>query len=143
MTLLQTRIANSLVLRHTLFNREVCRLSILIRQKKARKRQAQELREKAVRRPHPPMGALALPDDLTGNAVRVIVLGSSRVLVENHLGVADVGRESIRLTTRTGMLSFYGQSLQLTDVRQCALSVCGQIDRIELPRAQQQEGGND
>lgn len=118
-------------------------MSILIRKKKARERQAQKLKEKALHHPRPPMGALELPDDLTGNTVRVIVLGSARVLVENHLGVADVGRESIRLTTRTGILSFHGQSLQLTDVRQHALSVCGRIERIELPRAHREEVGND
>ena len=118
-------------------------MSILIRKKKARERQAQRMKEKAQCRPHPPMGALALPDDVTGNEVRIIALGSSRVLVENHLGVADVGRESIRLTTRSGMLSFHGQSLELTDVRQHALSVCGQIERIDFPCVRREEVGDD
>ncbi len=114
-------------------------MSILIRKKQARARAAQQSREHSQRHPRPPLGALALPDDVTANAVRVIALGSGHVLVENHSGVADVRSDSIRLTTKNGILSLCGQSLELRDVREGALSVYGRIERIELPHSQAEE----
>ncbi len=118
-------------------------MSILIRKKQARAYAAQQKRERAVRHPRPPLGALMLPDDVAENTVRVILLGSGHALVENYLGVADVARGSIRLTTRTGILSFHGQELKLTDVRTGALSVRGIIEQIELPHALREEAADD
>ena len=113
---------------------EVCRLSIWIRKRQAREKSARELRAHTPRRAHPVLSALSIPEDAAGGCVRVMLLGSERALVENHLGVADVGREIIRLSTREGILSFHGNDLVLCDVRTGALSVRGQIERIEFPR---------
>ena len=113
-------------------------MSIWIRKRQARSKSAQEMRRYAPRRAHPVLSALSLPEDAAG-CVRVILMGSGRALVENHLGVADVGKESIRLSTREGLLSFHGTELTLCDVRTGALSVCGRIERIELPNAVREE----
>lgn len=118
-------------------------MSILIRKKQARRQAAQQQKEHSLRHPRPPMGALMLPEDAAHNTVRIIALGSGHVLVENHLGVADVGRQCIRLTTKGGILSFHGQALELTDVRTAALSVRGRIERIELPQPPREEAADD
>jgi len=113
--------------------REVCRLSIWIRKRRARAQSAREKRERTARRPRPVLGALALPDDVAENGVRLIVMGCGRALVENHLGVADIAREYVRLVTRDGILTLRGEELLLTDVREGALSISGRIEHIELP----------
>ena len=114
-------------------------MSIRIRKRRAQEKATQERRSHASRRAHPVMSALSIPEDAASGCVRVMLLGSGRALVENHLGVADVGKDSIRLSTRQGILAFYGRELQLADVRIGALSVRGCIERIELPREGREE----
>ena len=119
-------------------------MSIWIRKKQARAQAAQETKKRSARHPRPALEALSLPEDVAGNSVRVILMGSDRALVENLLGVADVGQESIRLTTRSGLMTFRGQGLYLTDVRSGAAAVAGRIEAVELPHADREEaGGND
>ncbi len=108
-------------------------MSIRTRKRQAREKSAQEKRKYVPRRVHPVLSALSIPEDAAQGCVRVMLLGSGRALVENHLGVADVGRNMIRLSTRQGILAFYGEKLRLQDVRIGALSVQGQIERVELP----------
>lgn len=108
-------------------------MSIWSLRKQARRKAAQEERAHAARRPHPVLDALEFPEDVTGNSVRVILLGGRRMLIENHLGVAEVGREEIRLVTREGMISIRGEELSLQDVREGALAVVGRISAVELP----------
>jgi len=104
-------------------------------------KRAKTLFEAAQRSICPPlaqMAALSLPEDVGEDGVRVILLGGSRALVENMLGVADIGRDCIRLATRAGILSFKGKELALTDVREGALAVSGQIEAVLLPGAAEQ-----
>lgn len=103
-----------------------------------KKRQAQlkaaaDAKAHAHRRPKPVLAALSLPEDVSEDGVRVILLGGGRALVENMLGVADIGREEIRLATRAGILTFRGSGLMLTDVREGALAVNGRIESVLLP----------
>lgn len=101
--------------------------------RQARLQAAKESKARSHRRAKPVLAALSLPEDVSEDGVRVILLGSGRALVENMLGVADVGREEIRLTTRAGLLTFQGSGLMLTDVREGALAVGGRIESVRLP----------
>ena len=101
--------------------------------KQARLRTAKEEKARSHRRVRPVLAALSLPEDVGEDGVRVILLGGGRALVENILGVADVGREEIRLTTRAGLMTFQGSGLMLTDVREGALAVSGRIESVHLP----------
>ena len=85
------------------------------------------------RRKRPVLAALALPEDAAGGAVRLIALGSSRLMVENHAGLAEVTETRVRLATPEGMLGVLGEGLRLTDVRRGALCVTGDIREIDLP----------
>ena len=97
------------------------------RAEKARERQA---RSRAGR---PVLEALSRPEDASGRAVRLTAIGSSRLLVENHLGLAELTESRVRLATPEGMLAVSGEGLTLTDVRRGALCVSGVIRQIELP----------
>lgn len=118
-------------------------MSIWIRKKQARKNAAREEKKRSTRRVKPVLAALSLPDDVSEGGVRVILLGGQRALVENILGVADVGRESIRLVTRAGVMTFQGHDLLLTDVREGALAVGGQIESVLLPCDAPEEARHD
>ena len=102
------------------------------RRQAARADRARE--KKAARRAkRPVLEALALPEDAAGGAVRLTALGSERLLVENHLGLAELTETRVRLVTPEGMLAVSGEGLRLVDVRPGALCVSGGIRVIELP----------
>jgi len=102
---------------------------------KAARRRAERAQEKrcARRVGRPVLEALSLPEDAAGGTVRLVALGSSRVLVENHLGLAEVTGTRVRMVTPEGMLAVSGENLRLADVRRGALCVRGDIRAIELP----------
>ena len=108
-------------------------MSIRDLRKRARARAADEKKTHSHRRARPALAALELPEDVSGNDIRVILLGRGRALIENHLGVAEIGREEIRLVTRGGLLSIQGEELALTDVREGALAVSGRIAALRMP----------
>ena len=118
-------------------------MSIRNRKQKARARTVQTAREHSGGRAHPMLEALSLPEDVTGNTVRIILLGGRRALVENHLAVVEVGRERISLAVRAGTLNFLGHELCLSDVRKGALAVSGRICSVELPDAWREEADDD
>ncbi|MBO4884441.1 MAG: YabP/YqfC family sporulation protein [Clostridia bacterium] len=98
-----------------------------------KRRRAGAARSEEKRRARPVLEALALPEDAAGGAVRLIALGSSRLMVENHAGLAEVTGTRVRLVTPEGMLAVSGEGLRLTDVRRGALCITGAIREIELP----------
>lgn len=118
-------------------------MSIWIRKRQAEKRERRMMKERSARRSRPALEALSLPDDLTGNGVRVILLNGTCALVENCLAVAGIGDEQIRLRTRTGTLVFQGRGLSLQDVRKGALTVTGQIASVFLPLGFGEGAGSD
>ena len=89
--------------------------------------------EKVCRSRRPVLAALALPEDAAGGAVRLIALGSTRLLVENHRGLAEVTAGRVRLATPDGLLVVSGEGLKLADVRPGALCITGFIREIGLP----------
>lgn len=109
------------------------RMSIRDLRRRAQAKAADEKKTYSHRRARPVLAALSLPEDVSEDGVRVILLGGGRALIENHLGVADVGQEAIRLVTRAGLLTVQGKELELTDVREGALAVSGQIGSVLLP----------
>ncbi len=114
-------------------------MSIWIRKKQAMNQAAKKAREHTGRRQKPVMQALELPEDVAGHTARIILFGGGRALVENLIGVADVGEQAIRLAVREGIIAIEGNGLYLTDVREGALAVEGRIERIELPHADREE----
>ena len=109
-------------------NRTACRKRALKRQKQL---EATHARPAA----HPVLAGLHLPEDSSGRAARLVLLGSSRALVENHLGVRDYTETHLSLLSGRGAIEITGDALLLTDVRKGALIVSGKIYRVELTDA--------
>lgn len=116
-------------------------VSIWIRKKQANRRAAEERKTHAVRRRKPVLEALSLPEDLAENGMRLILVGSRRALIENLLSVIEISDTRIRFMTRSGVVIFSGQGLQLADVRSDAMAVVGEIESVQLP-SDRQEGAD-
>lgn len=110
-------------------NRTACR-------KRALKRQKQLEATHAHPAAHPVLAGLHLPEDSSGRAARLVLLGSSRALVENCRGVEEIGETRIRLRLGEGVLTIEGEGLCLTDVRADAVCICGCLHVLRLPGAE-------
>jgi len=113
-------------------------VSIWIRKRQAEKKEEKLLREHSARRRRPALEALSLPQDLSENSMRLILMGSGRALVENCLSVVEISQTQVRLNTRAGVMTFQGTGLLLADVRPGAMSVTGQIESVHLPHKMQE-----
>lgn len=107
-----------------------------LRKKRARKQEKSLEAAHARRIAHPVLAGLELPEDVSGSAARLTVLGSSRALVENCRGVEEVGETRMRLRLGGGTLTVEGEGLCLTDVRADAVCICGCLHVLRLPGAE-------
>lgn len=60
--------------------------------------------------------------------------GDRRVLMENHCGVTEYGRERICVKVKFGQVCICGQELNLAKMTKSQLIVCGKIQSVELYR---------
>ena len=60
--------------------------------------------------------------------------GDRRVLIENHCGVTEYGRERIRIKVKFGQVSVCGQELELARMIKGQLVITGKIHSVELFR---------
>lgn len=60
--------------------------------------------------------------------------GDRRVLIENHQGVTEYGREKIQVQVRYGHVCICGSGLELARMTKQQLIISGQIDSVSLLR---------
>ena len=81
---------------------------------------------------------LAEGADLPGEAMPgqslVELAGDRRVLIENHNGVTEYGRERISVRVRYGQLVVCGCGLELARMTKEQLVIIGRIDGVTLHR---------
>ena len=77
--------------------------------------------------------ALEWAEDAAGRCARITAVGSKSLLVENHTGILELTDSRVALNTRGGALRVEGNGLTLGDVREGALTVRGDIRRVDLP----------
>lgn len=107
-----------------------------------RRRQAEKAGRgafKPCRRERPVLEALGLPEDVTGNSVRLTVMGSRRLLAENYRALVEVTETRVRLMAKGGIVTVSGEKLRLEDVRPHMMCIVGQISAIELPTSREAE----
>lgn len=108
-------------------------MSMRIRKRRAAARD-REIRKSAIRPRRPALAALEWPEDVLGGTARLTALGSGRLMVENHLGIVELTRDSVKLMTRQGVLAVRGEGLALADARAGCLVVEGALGAIEFPQ---------
>ena len=75
-----------------------------------------------------------LTDEVFPGQSLVEIVGDQRVLVENHRGVAEYGREKICVKVKKGIVEIQGSCLQVQCISQEYLVVIGKIHSVVLNR---------
>ena len=64
----------------------------------------------------------------------VELMGDHRVLIENHLGIAEYGGCRITVKTHSGCISVMGDCLQIAVITKERVVITGKISGMELHR---------
>ena len=64
----------------------------------------------------------------------VEIAGDRRILIENHRGVTQYGRDNICVNVAFGQLMISGSCLELIKMTKGQLVICGRIDQLTLSR---------
>lgn len=78
--------------------------------------------------------AADLPDAPLPGLPLVEIYGQDRVLIENHLGVTQYGREAICIKVKFGQICISGCDLELARMTKGQLVITGRIDGVSLYR---------
>lgn len=76
--------------------------------------------------------AADLPDAPLPGMPLVEIFGKERVLIENHQGVTQYGRETICIKVKFGQICIAGCDLELARMTKEQLVITGRIDGISL-----------
>lgn len=80
------------------------------------------------------MDGMDLPGENLPKEPLIEIAGDRRVLVENHSGVTEYGREKIQIRVRYGQLCVCGGDLEMIRMTRQQLIITGRIDAVNLIR---------
>ena len=75
---------------------------------------------------------LDLPGDAAAGQVRVTMIGTARVLVENHRGLLAYGENAVEIRRTGGLLRIRGDGLLLKAMDREAILVAGTIFGVDM-----------
>jgi len=75
---------------------------------------------------------MELPGEVPPGLSLIEIIGNSRVLIENHIGVCSYNRCSITVKVRQGVVSVTGEDLELRNMTKNRLVITGRIFSISL-----------
>ena len=78
--------------------------------------------------------AADLPDSPIPGLPLIELAGDRRVLMENHCGVTEYGKERICVKVKFGQVCICGEELSLAKMTKSQLIVSGKIQSVELYR---------
>jgi len=76
--------------------------------------------------------ALELPGEITLNLPKIIMIGHSRMLIENHKGVIEFTPLKIRLNSGIGVIKIEGIDLNLKNIAADDIIVTGKIKTVSF-----------
>lgn len=76
--------------------------------------------------------ALELPGEITLNLPKIIMIGHSRMLIENHKGVIEFTPQKIRLNSGIGVIKIEGIDLNLKNIASDDIIVTGKIKTVSF-----------
>ena len=83
-------------------------------------------------------GKLVFASDLADEPIPghplVEIIDHSRVLIENHKGVSEYGKDMIRVKVKFGSVCVCGGDLELLRMTKGQLVIRGNIDRVQICR---------
>jgi len=78
--------------------------------------------------------AADLPDEPIPGLPLIEIVDNSRVLIENHKGVSEYGRNRIRIKVKWGYVCVCGEDLVLARMERGSLIVSGTVESVQLFR---------
>ena len=78
--------------------------------------------------------AADLPDEPIPGLPLVEIVDDRRVLIENHRGVNEYGRNMIRIKVKFGSICVCGRELELARMNRGQLIISGVIEAVQLCR---------
>lgn len=75
--------------------------------------------------------ALDVPGEAVGGAVRIVLTGRRRVVVEHHRGLLGYTAESVEVSAPPGRVRFLGRDLELRAMDADALLITGKLTAVE------------
>lgn len=76
--------------------------------------------------------ALDLPGEITLNLPKIIIIGYSQMLIENHKGVIEYTPQKIRLNSGIGVIKIEGTDLNLKNIAADDIIVTGRIKAVNF-----------
>lgn len=76
--------------------------------------------------------ALDLPGEITLNLPKIIIIGYSQMLIENHKGVIEYTPQKIRLNSGIGVIKIEGTDLNLKNIAADDIIVTGKIKAVNF-----------
>ncbi len=76
--------------------------------------------------------AFDLPQDVSLDLPRILLVGRLQLVVENHRGLIDYTPERITVGVPRGQLAVWGRDLVIGSISPEELSVTGQIDGVRF-----------
>lgn len=73
-----------------------------------------------------------LPGEVTLDVPRIVMVGSTRLHIENHRGITEYTSEVVRVTFSAGEIKITGRDLVLRTLLPDEVCVEGQIARLEF-----------
>ena len=71
-----------------------------------------------------------IPGNALGDQARITITGSTHVLVDNHKGLLDYGREEIAVAGKSLAIKIIGTNLELRAMNTESLLVTGEIFQV-------------
>lgn len=73
------------------------------------------------------------PESVPGQAI-IEIAGERRVLIENHHGVAEYGKDRITVNVKYGCIYIGGCNLEILHMNRDQLVITGKIDSVNIRR---------
>lgn len=73
-----------------------------------------------------------LPRELISGSFRMVLIGNSEFVIENYDGIIEYEEEKIRLSTKMGIISVFGNRLIIDELDDENLMVRGKIESISI-----------
>ncbi len=78
--------------------------------------------------------AFEIPKDALLDLPRIVIIGDSELVIENHLGILEYRRDFVRIATARGEVAIEGEGLSISRILRREVSLEGRIRRVELNR---------
>ena len=77
---------------------------------------------------------LELPEDAVLKEAKISVIGSRRLLIENHKGLLSYSDNAIEILTEDGKISVFGNGFKIRAMKERAMLICGRLQSVEWCR---------